>query len=112
MIKTDDENAVVATLSCILAIIGIISMRVILKLDYQVWSIVYLATAATAAIRWTNSGAGITISSAFRAAACLAIGLGGIKLAGYSSASSFQTASLVPHEFLEALGRFHIYFDN
>ena len=40
------------------------------------------------------------------------IGLYAIKFAGYPGTSSFQTASLVPREIMEALGHFHIYYDN
>jgi hypothetical protein len=111
MKKQHEENLLVATLSCLLAIIGVMMMRMVLKLDFQTWSAVYLAAAATAAIRWTSAGASLSIGSGFRAVFCLVIGLSAIKLAGYPGAASFQTASLVPHEIMEALGRFHIFVD-
>jgi hypothetical protein len=106
-----EENLLVATLSCVLAIMGVMLMKIVLKLDYQTWSIVYMAAAATAAVRWTSRGASVSVGSALRAGACLVIGLFAIRLAGYPGVSSFQTASLVPREVMEALSHFHIFFD-
>lgn len=107
-----EENLVVAIISSLLAIIGVVLMRVYLKLDYQTWSLVYLAAASTAAIRWTSQGIRVSIGSALRSFGCLVIGLYLIKLAGYPGFSSLQTATLLPREVMDALSRFHIYFDN
>ncbi len=109
--RQDQENLLVVTLSCLLAIIGVMMMRMTLKLDYQTWSLVYLAAASTAAIRWTSEGATLSIGSVFRAILCFITGLGAIKLSGYPGVSPYQTASLVPPEVMEALARFHIFFD-
>jgi hypothetical protein len=111
MKKKSEENFLVMILSCGLAIVGVVMMRVVLKLDFQTWSLVYLAAACTAAIRWTSGGAMLSIGSIFRAGACLMIGQFAIKFAGYPSASSFQTASLVPHEIMEALSHFHVFYE-
>jgi hypothetical protein len=110
--KDREENFLVVTLTCLLAIVGVVFMKVGLKLDYQTWSFVYLAAASTAAIRWTSAGATVSILSTFRAVVCLGIGLGVMKLAGYPGITSFQTASLVPREIMEALGHFHVFYDN
>jgi hypothetical protein len=109
--KKSEENLLVTILSCGLAIIGVVMMRVVLKLDYQSWSLFYLAAACTAAIRWTSVGATLSVGSAFRAGACLMIGLFAIKFAGYPGASSFQTASLIPHEIMDALSHFHVLYE-
>jgi hypothetical protein len=112
MRKQGEESLLVATLSCMLAVIGVMVMRMVLKLDFQSWAAVYIAAASTAAIRWTSAGTSLSIGSGFRAIACLVIGMFAIKLAGYPGASSFQTASLVPREVMEALGYFHVLYDN
>jgi hypothetical protein len=109
--KQNDENLMVAVLTCMMAVIGVMTMRVVLKLDFQSWALVYLAAAATAAIRWTPSGSNISIGSALRSMGCLVMGLYAIRFAGYPVAASFQTASLVPHEILEAFSYFHALYE-
>jgi hypothetical protein len=109
--KDYQENLLVASLSCFLAIVGILVIRMGLKLDFQSWSLVYLAAASTAAIRWTSVGAGLSMLSGLRSLFCLVVGLSLTKLAGYPGTMSLQTASMVPPEIMEALGRFHIFFD-
>ena len=38
--KQADENLLVAILTCLMAIIGVMTMRIVLKLDFQLWAIV------------------------------------------------------------------------
>lgn len=109
--KDYQENLLVAALSCVLAVGGILLIRMGLKLDFQSWALVYIAASSTAAIRWTSAGSSISVVSGLRALFCLVIGISLTKLAGYPGTMSLQTASMVPHEVMEALGRFHIFFD-
>jgi hypothetical protein len=110
--KMNQENLLVAIISCVMAIVAIIMMRTVLKLDLQSWAFLYIAAASTASIRWTMAGASLSVGSALRALACLMIGLFAIKFAGYPVPATFQTASLVPNEVMDALSHFHIYYDN
>ena len=100
------ENPGIVIISCLLAILGVMGMRMVLKLDIQTFALAYVAAAATAAVRWTPMGAGVSIFSLIRAVCCLAIGLVIISLAGYPGVTSFHTASLLPQEIVEALGVF------
>jgi hypothetical protein len=109
--KQDDENLLVILVSCVMAIIGVMTMRVVLKLDFQSWALIYIAAASTAAVRWTMHGANLSVWSILRAAGCLMIGLTAIQIAGYPGAASFHTASLVPREIADALGYFHVFYD-
>jgi len=111
MKKRSEENLLVAIMSCMMAIIGVMTMRVVLKLDFQSWALVYVAAASTAAIRWTLAGATLSVGSLIRAAGCLMIGLYAIKLAGYPGAASFQTATLLPNEIKDALAHFHVFYE-
>jgi hypothetical protein len=109
--KNKEENLLVAIMTCVLAIAGVMMMRIFLKIDFQAWSLFYIAAACTAAIRWTPSGTSISVGSALRALGCLVVGLYAIKFAGYPGALSFQTASLVPHEIMDALAHFHVFYE-
>lgn len=109
--RENQEDLLVVSLSCLLAILGVMLMRMYLKLDFQAWSAVYILAAGTAAVRWTSAGSNVSIGSGFRALFCLLIGLIVNRLSGYPSVVSFQTASLLPNEVVDALAHFHIFYD-
>jgi hypothetical protein len=88
--KRDEESPLVIFVSCVLAIIAVVTLRVVLKLNFQSWALVYIAAASTAAIRWTMVGANMSVFSILRAFGCLMIGLTAIQFAGYPGAASFH----------------------
>jgi hypothetical protein len=96
------ENPWVVVGACLLAVAGVMSIRVILGLDFRFWSGVYLAMGLTAAIRRTSEGSDCTAGSALRGIVCLFLGLHATEWLGYPG-NSYHSIALVPEEFLEAM---------
>ena len=99
------EQPLVVVLTCLLAILGVMALRIVLRLDYQLWSVAYLAMALTAAIRRTSAGTDYSTLSALRGVACLVFGLYLTQTLGYPG-SSYRSADLVPEELVANINRF------
>ena len=99
------EDPLVVTLTCLATVLGVMVLRIVLRLDYQLWSMAYLAMGLTAAIRRTSSGNDCSTLSALRGVACLAIGLYATQKLGYPG-GSYHSADLVPEELVANINRF------
>jgi hypothetical protein len=96
------ENGWVVIGACLLAVLGVMAIRVILRLDFRLWPVFYLAMGLTAAIRRTSEGSDCTIFSALRGIVCLILGLHAAEWLGYPGAS-YRSIVLVPEGCLKAL---------
>jgi hypothetical protein len=96
------ENRLVVVLSCLLAIVGVMLMRISLNMDLRVWAVAYLSMGLTASIRRTSHGTSFTTLSAIRGFMCLVIGLFVTDKLGYHSVS-LASARMLPEELLTAL---------
>jgi hypothetical protein len=99
------EDPLVVTLTCLLTILGVMALRIGLRLDYQLWSVAYLGMALTASIRRTSRGNDCSTLSALRGVACLVVGLYMTHSLGYPM-SSFHQPDLVPEELVANINRF------
>ena len=100
-----EEDPLVVTLTCLLTILGVMALRIGLRLDYQLWSVAYLGMALTASIRRTSRGNDCSTLSALRGVACLVVGLYVTQSLGYPG-SSFHQPDLVPEELVANINRF------
>ena len=96
------ENLLVVTITCLLAVGGVVLLRVGLGLGYQHWASAYLAMGLTASIRRTSAGTDSTVGSALRGFGCLLLGLYASELLGYPAAWRVPP-ELIPGEVAAAL---------
>jgi hypothetical protein len=96
------ENHWLVIGTCLLAILGVMMMRISLGLDFRFWAGAYMAMALTAAVRRTSEGSDYTVWSALRGFACLFLGLYATQWLGCPE-PSYRSVALFPEEFLEAI---------
>jgi hypothetical protein len=105
------ENPWVVIGTCLLAVVGVMAIRVILGLDFRFWGAAYLAMGLTASIRRTSEGSDCTTWSALRGIGCLVFGLQATHWLGYPE-NSLRSVALVPEGFLEAMRAFRAGIQN
>lgn len=104
MVHDQNEDPWIVTVTCLLAVLGVVFLRAGLSLDYRWWFAAYVAMGMTASIRRTSAGNGFSVWSGIRGIACLIIGLYAIQRLGYFGIS-YHTAALVPGDLIEAFDR-------